>query len=306
MVAFRKISDTSTRVLETLKFLSQHKASIQDIIRYFELKDPNNRVYTNEVILKYINTLKVFGYKFKKEKDKYVMLNTPIQFEFDEKDLKAIWLMKNFSQMLPEEKIKNEAHKFLQDLERRFSEQTKLLAQGFITPQNLNLEDIYTRFSSKISVYEQYCMDRQKLKITYEDRHESNISVTVEPNEIKYKGSDVYFRVYNPLSAEIQDINFESIIEIKQLPQKSNAINMHSSVTFKLKDRLAKAYRLHDGEKLLKLEDDGSIVILNQQEDRILLLKRLMRYGENCELISPKRLRADMINMITSTLNNYC
>ncbi len=93
MKTAKKTGDASVRVLDTLKFLSKNSASIQDIIKYFEKIDQNNRTYTNEVILKYINTLKVFGFRFAKEKDKYVLLNTPEQFEFNEKDLNSIYLI---------------------------------------------------------------------------------------------------------------------------------------------------------------------------------------------------------------------
>jgi len=305
MTAYKKTSDTSIRVLETLKFLYQNSASIQDIIKFFEKKDPNNRVYTNEVILKYINTLKVFGFKFKKEKDKYVLLNTPNQFNFEEKDLKAILLIQKYSELIPEQKIKTETHKFLTELERRYSAETSLLAQGIVKPNNIDLENTYTKFTSKICEYEQYCLDAQKIKITYKERQERVVSVNVEPKEIVYMGAEVYLRIYNSLSAEIQDINFTSIIEVKQLPLKTNPANMFSSVTFRLKDRLVKAYKLHDGEKLLRIEADGSTVILNHKEDRTLLLKRLMRYGENCEVIAPKTLRAEMLQMITATISNY-
>lgn len=84
-----------------------------------------------------------------------------------------------------------------------------------------------------------------------------------------------------------------------------SSCSMFSSVTFRLKDRLAKGYRLRDDEKLLQTKSDGSIIILNQKEDRVLLLKRLMRYGENCEVISPKTLREEMKQMIETTLSNY-
>ena len=119
MKTSKKTSDTSVRVLETLKILSKDSASIQDIINYFEKFDPNNRVYTNEVILKYINTLKVFGFRFVKKKDKYILLNTPHQFDFNEDNLKAISLIEKFSEFLPEENIKKEIDEFLQELEKR-------------------------------------------------------------------------------------------------------------------------------------------------------------------------------------------
>lgn len=305
MLKYKKTSDTSVRVLETLKFLYKNSASIQDIINYFEKFDPYNRIYTNEVILKYINTLKVFGFRFLKEKDKYVILNVPSQLNFDKNDLKAIYLIENFTKLLPEERIKTEINKFLQELEKRFSDNTRLLSHSITKPDYINLEFDYSKYAVQIKEYEKYCNEGQRLKITFKNQNYTDTTSMVEPNEIKYRGNEVYLCVYNPVSAQIQDINFNSILKIEQLPLKSNSQGMFSSVTFQLKDRLAKVYKLHEGEKLLHINPDSSIVILNQKEDRVILLKRLMRYGENCEVISPKNLREEMKQMIQSVLKNY-
>lgn len=302
----KKFSDTSVRVLETLKVLYRSSSSIQDIINYFEKSDPNNRIYTNEVILKYINTLKVFGFRFIKEKDKYMLLNTPNQFEFNKNDLRGIYLIEKFSELLPEAGIKIEINKFLQELEKRFSDNTRLLSHDVIKPNFKNLEFDYSKYSEQIKEYEKYCYDGQRLKITYKNQNLSDISIMVEPHEIIYRGNEIYISVYNPISAQIQYINFNTILKVEQLPSKSNSTSMVSSVTFRIKDRLAKAYKLHNGEKLLQIKSDGSAIILNQGEDRMLLLKRLMRYGENCEVISPKDLRTEMKQMIATTLSNYC
>lgn len=304
MKTSKKTADASIRVLDTLKFLSNNNASIQDIIKYFEKIDPNNRIYTNEVILKYINTLKVFGLRFAKDKDKYILLNSPESFDFEQKDLESIYLIEKFSSIFPEESIKSNVDKFLQELEKRFSDNTRLLAHSLKRPE-LNLEPNYNKYSQRIKEYEKYCLDRQRLKIIYKNNNNSQISIIVEPNDIKYTENDVYFSVYNPISAQVYDINFESIIKIEQLPQKSNFKTMLSSVTFELKDRLAKAYKLHEGEKLLQIKTDGNIVVLNQNEDRTLLLRRLLRYGENCEVISPKSLREEMKELIKTIIHKY-
>lgn len=305
MQKYKKISDTSIRVLETLKLLFDHGVSIQDIIHHFQKIDPNKRIYTNEVILKYINTLKVFGFKFGKEKDKYILLNTPEQFYFNEKDLKAICLIETAVATFQENDITAEINNFLNSLEKRFSDNTKLLARNINKSEFSSLEFNFKNYSLQIKKYEKYISDGQRLKIIYKNQNKKEISIMVEPNEIKYKDNEVYFSVYNPVSAQILDLNFNSIIKVEQLPLKSNQMNMFSSVTFELKDRLAKAYKLHDGEKLLLVKADGDIVVLNQKEDRMLLLKRLMRYGQNCEVLSPKNLGEEMTQLIKSTLANY-
>ncbi len=300
----KKTGDACIRVLETLKFLYKKNASVQDIINHFEKIDPNNRIYTNEVILKYINTLKVFGFRFIKQKDKYVLLNSPDRFNFDKDDLKSLYLLENSAKLMPEEKLKEEINNFLHELEKRFDDNTRLLSHSITKPDFINFLD-YTKFQKQIKEYEKYCLDGQRIKVVYKTKTETQTASMVEPNEIKYLGNEVFLSVYNPISAQIQDINFNSIIKVEQLPLKSKAKNMLASVTYKIKDNLARAYKLREGEKLLQINPDGSVIILNQQEDQSLLLKRLMRYGENCEVISPKNLREEMKQLIKSTLRNY-
>lgn len=305
MKTSKKTGDACIRVLETLKFLHKNSASVQDIINHFEKIDPNNRIYTNEVILKYINTLKVFGFRFVKEKDKYVLLNSPNRFDFNKDDLKALCLLENSTKLLPEERLEDEIDNFLQELEKSFSDNTRLLAHSVTKPDFSNFKFDYNKYLTQIQEYEKYCFDGQRIKVIYKNKDEMQISAMVEPNEIKYIENEVFLSVYNPVSAQIQDINFNSIVKVEQLPLKSNPKNMLASVTFKLKDNLAKVYKLREGEKLLQLNQDGSLVILNRQEDQTLLLKRLMRYGENCELLSPKTLREEMKQLIKMTLKNY-
>lgn len=301
----KKTGDACIRVLETLKFLYKNNASIQDIINHFEKIDPNNRSYTNEVIGKYINTLRVFGFRFVKEKDKYVLLNSPNRFDFSREDLKALYLLESSADKMPEEKLKEEINAFLQDLEKNFSDNTRFLAHSVTKPDFINFKFDYSKYSNQIHEYEKYFLDGHRIKVVYKNKYGAETSAMFEPKEIKYIENDVFLSVYNPVSAQIQDINFNSIIKIEQLPLKSNPKNMFSSVTFMLKDNLAKVYKLRDSEKLLQLNPDGTVVILNQQEDQNLLLKRLMRYGENCEVLSPKTLREEMKQLVKATLKNY-
>ncbi len=300
-----KISDTSTRVLETLKVLVKNDPSIQDIINHFEKIDSNNRIYTNEVILKYINTLKVFGFKFIKNKDKYSLLNPPAQISFTQNELKTLCLIENIVQAFPEEKVKAELNKFLQNLEKRFSDETRFLASKIIKKDCMILKINYEKYSKIIKTYEKYCADRQKIKILCKSKDETKSYIIAEPMEFKYMENKVYFSVYNLFEGKIQDILLDDIIEIAQLPVKSNATSICTNITFKIKDRLAENYKLHEGERVIQTEPNGTKIIVNQKEDKAFLLKRLMRYGKFCEVISPKVFRQEMIETIQKTLKNY-
>lgn len=300
----KKISDASFRVLETLKLLVEKESSIQEIINHFEKIDPYNRIYTSEVILKYINTLKVFGCRFVKRKNKYFLLNLPNQIDFTETELRTIFLLRKIADLIHEEKIKMGLNDFLQNLEKRFTDNTLILAHRINKPDLIDFRLGYEKYAKQIKKYEKHCIEGQKLKITYKNLIE-NISITAEPKEIKYVKSRIYLSVYNPALAQIHDINLNDIIEVKQLPQRANRTNMMSSTTFTIKGRLAKAYKLRDSENVLKIKPDGSQVIINNKEDKSLLLKRLMRYGPNCEVTSPQSLRIEMAEMIEKTLKNY-
>ena len=80
---------------------------------------------------------------------------------------------------------------------------------------------------------------------------------------------------------------------------------MPTTIVFRIKNRLARNYKLRDWERLDKIEGDGSHVIVNKNEDLNNLLKRIMRYGTECEIISPKFMREDMIELINRTLAKY-
>jgi len=78
-----------------------------------------------------------------------------------------------------------------------------------------------------------------------------------------------------------------------------------TTIVFRIKNRLARNYKLRDWERLDKIEGDGSHVIVNKNEDLNNLLKRIMRYGTECEIISPKFMREEMIELINRTLAKY-
>lgn len=304
MIKSKKKSDASIRVLETLKLLSAKSASVSEIINHLEQTNHEKKVYTNEAILKYINTLKVFGFKFAKEKGKHVLLNAHPKFNFTEDELIGLRLLEKSANQFPEQEVKTRVIDLLNDMQNRFSDETTLMARRIKRHSLKNLEFSDQKYHEMIKKLEMYCLDGQKIKISYKVQ-KSEVSVIAEPNEINYVGNKVYFSIYNPMSAQVHEIKLDDITEIDQLPLRANPMSITSSVTFILKDRLANAYKLKDNERLLSSNPDGSVVVINQKEDRALLLKRLMRYGENCEVLSPKDLRIDMAELIRATIENY-
>lgn len=299
-----KRNETSIRVFETLKLLSTKSLSIQEIIQNFEKSDPQNRIYTSEVILKYINTLKVFGFKFEKDKEKYVLINCYPRIDLDLQELSALNTLKETSANFPEETVKQRAINLIEEVEHKLSDEAVDKKRELKKP-NIYLSNKFLNERQTISNLEKLITDELKIKLTYKNNRHDTETIDVAPKELTFIKNTALFSVYSQTKSSIIKLKLKDIIDIKQLPQKVSPTIIPKSSTFLLKDRLAKAYILKEHERVLTTNTDGSIVIVNQGEDIKYLLKRLIRYGELCEILSPKELRAEMKNTINAMLDSY-
>ena len=88
-----------------------------------------------------------------------------------------------------------------------------------------------------------------------------------------------------------------------QLPRKAQEINYLNTVVFELYGRLANSYKLKPSESVINFEQ-GKIVVSNSEEDRDVLLRRLLKYGENCKIVTPKSMQEEMISLTNEMLKN--
>ena len=76
-------------------------------------------------------------------------------------------------------------------------------------------------------------------------------------------------------------------------------------VIFKLKNKLAQRYEIRENETITVNNLPEYIVVENIGETEESLMKRLMRYDTDCEIISPKYYRKNMKNLLDDILKNY-
>ena len=77
-------------------------------------------------------------------------------------------------------------------------------------------------------------------------------------------------------------------------------------VVFKLRGRLAKVYRLYEREKFSEQDKKlKEVTVTSYSDDIDSLLMRILKYGENCEVLYPKQVRNKMANLIKLSLENY-
>lgn len=117
---------------------------------------------------------------------------------------------------------------------------------------------------------------------------------------------NIYLSVFNHLSRQIFDIPIDKITAIKQMPVVSATREAPMTVVYKIRNNLAKAYRLREWESTDgKIDDEGWLTIVNNNENFDVLIKRLMRYDVCCQVVSPKNFRERMLSTIDETLANY-
>lgn len=300
----QKLNDGCIKIFKLLKLLYQDKADYQSVINIF-IDDFNEDQTTNHiqvVLNKYLNTLKVFGLNIVKENNKFILKNGLYSIPFSNEDLISIGILTKISENFPDKEICKNIQNLLQELDFRMDDIYKNKLKNI--SKNYNFSFFYSSLEDKIDYCKHICKENFVVVIIYlKDNKEIKCKCT--PKEIIYEPEEVFLRVYNPNGYENINIPISNILTITKQPQIANSTELTTTVVYKLKNRLAKTYKIKENEYSDGYDKDGNLTIINKNEPFDILLKRLMRYSINCEIISPKCLRDKMIEQINKTLENY-
>lgn len=310
-----KISSTAYRVLLLLKLLNENDYSIKELNTIFSSDKNVARSFSKVVMQKYITTLKLAGYKFTKpglaNKYKYKLIKAPVLINFTKDNLKTFVVLEDYVSSLFQEKLNKHYQSFLSKISGYLSEEQIAYLNYERKHQKSHSffnNSKYSKYASLIRQFEKFCLEEQNIVVKYKLLPEGKDSqLILEPRSIKYDSDDVYICGYNPIAGERQLIHMDYIQEIKQLPVKSKyTSDKFSAVSFKLKGRLAKGYRLYEGEKISEIDkENGTITVIAYFDDKNFLIQRLMKYGDYCEVIYPKYVRDRIKEIIKDTLKNY-
>ena len=300
-----KCNESCIKMFEFLKNLYQGEVDFDWTINHFSDGQYDGTSNTHVTLNKYLNALKIFGVKVKKINGKYHLQSPYYKIKFDLNDIKSIHALKKAIMALPNGKNKTNCEKFIAELEKRFDETSQNLAQIEANNQSEDMEFYHAEMLKQIRMCEQYCQDNQKLEITFTDDKDNEINLLASPLETVYLKRRICLKVLGTNGSRVYEIPIDNIKSIKQLPTSANKNSMPTTIVYRIKNRLAKNYRLRDWEKLQTIEPDGSHVIVNKDEDFDVFLHRVMRYGKECSIISPKFIKDEMIDLINKTLSNY-
>lgn len=305
-IANDNTSISAYRVFETLKFLLKEPASVNDIIKHLASLEAEEKTFSKAVIYKYIATLKFFGIDIAKNKCKFYVKNLPFKIKISNENLEAIYLLDYLLSVTPESKLTQNLSEFIYQIELR-------------QPLNENSSKIKDEIKNKIKMqlptktlleefkkYEKLCEDKLKINLTYFNARKEVQNTICEPIECNLDKQNIYLLLYSEHPNEYLEINTKQILKLEQLPSKcSLGKHLSSTTVFKIKHKLNKRYTLRENEMELNSVSTNERIISNKIEPKEKLLFRIMRYAEQCEILTPKTDRQKMKQLINETLSNY-
>lgn len=297
----KKISVSGYRVLELLKALSEKPLSSQEMLEILEEK--TNNVYRKELVTKYLNTLKLIGFDIEKNKDKYILKKGLKQIDFSYNDLSVLNFLSQYVNEIPIENLQRNLHIVMDIVQKSCSEDT-LVRINNSTIKPYVLKNQVVPKNEFVEKYEKYCTEGLKLTIKYKNNQNGGSETyKILPIKIVYKKRKIFLIAYDCVNNEYKEFLSDLVLSEEQTPQKSSQC-FASTVTFKLTGRLGKSYVLKSNEQILESNKDY-IIVSNTKEDKTILVRRLARYYDKCEILYPKSYREEMVSYLESIESVY-
>lgn len=305
-----KISSTAYRVLLILHLLNQGKYTLDELSNQLSNDENISRTFSKEVIIKYINTLRVCGFEINKSMQAnvtyYELKKAPFLIKFEEDEIKTLAILQNHINYLYQPLLISSFNAAVEKISKYIPAQKHDLLEKFRDLTLPDISDKYSHFANLIKQLEQLCVSRQSISVTYCPLKGICHKIVFEPEKIEYLNQKVYIYGYNPKIYHKQYLLLDYIQEIKQLPTIYNQINSATQVTFRLTGRVARAYRLYEGEEIIEKGNSPFYILVNSKVDDVnVLLHRLLRYGHFCEVITPVSARKKICEIIDDLRNNY-
>jgi predicted DNA-binding transcriptional regulator YafY len=210
----KKLNDGCLKIFQFLKLLYENNADYDSVVNIFQEDIKETNTNTIQVILnKYINTLKIFGIKIKKENNKYQLLSSLYSMNFTIDDLKAISILTSSLNNFPDIDLTQDVNNFIQSLETRMNNDDKNKLNDLNKNIPIDNSFYYTNLKEQIKQCEQLCKDNHTLTILYKKR-KKELSCKGTPKEVIYDSKDAYLKIYDSNTHHNLEIPISNILSI--------------------------------------------------------------------------------------------
>ncbi len=279
-----KINLSSMQVIKTLQVLMQGNFTMNELVDRLNINE-KDVIFNNSVVSKYINTCRYCGIEIPKIQNKYFVASMPFGLDLTSNDIDLLEKLQNVVKQ-------NMLKKYCKIFDDFINKVNKYSNKKIIRVDKNN-------YKMTLEIFENAVCEHRKVKFLYKNGAEYICS----PIKIVENGNKVFFNVSYKNKDKL--INSERVSGLSVLSEKFFPRISNVTVTYKMKNVLAKRYALRENEKILQRFENGDIVISNNGEVKEILFSRLFRYDDLCEILTPKQYREEFKNILDNTLSNY-
>ncbi len=275
---------SSMQVIKTLQVLLQGDYTMSELVEILNGNE-NEPVFNNSVVSKYINTCRYCGIEIPKIHNKYFVTNMPFGLELTSIDVSLLDTMQN----IVKEEMTRKYHKlydnFIEKINRYSNKKISRVEKA--------------TYKMTFELFENAVAEKHKIKLMLKNRM---LMECIPLKIVEIKGK-TFFNVFCKNKERMIDAARVSGIEV--LRQKFVQNFNEEAVIFLIKDDLASRYDLRENEHYTKTDRIGWKAISNRGESKEILISRLMRYDDKCEIVCPQSYRDEMRQILDDALSNY-
>ena len=275
---------SSMQVLKTLQVMLDGDYSMSEIVEKLNSKEKES-IFNSSVVSKYINTCRYCGIEIPKIHNKYFVTNIPFGIKLSPEEVTLITNLKKSIEA-------NSTKKFYAEFDKAVNKITR-----YTNKQITKVEDNVKGITEE--PFKKAIQNEQKVRLMLRSKE----IIDCIPLEVKQHKNKKYFNILH--NKKYKMISFSRVSGLQILNEKFNETDSNEEVVFKLSGKLSQKYTLRENEKIITDHAPEYIIVSNIGEARSLLLPRLLRYGELCEVQSPTSFKEEIINAIDAALANY-
>jgi predicted DNA-binding transcriptional regulator YafY len=302
-------SASAYRVLLILLLLMQHRAlSLGELNRLLADHEAIGRTFNSETITKYINTLRSVGcnipYANRRNRFCYSLLQNPFPLGLSAEELSVAGKIARLLAEHDDEELFIKYHNLLQRVGWLLAEEQKQLLNecldspgpnGPDRPSGSGTTGIFPSdaVQEQARRYKQWCRDGQVLMLDMklEVGASQPDRLMLEPQQVSREGRSYYLTGVDRLTQQRVKLQLSRISYARQLPSRVHGRSKQVTVVFQVTGRLAKTYRPYPKEEVLSSVDQSVRVVKARTDDTMSLVRRLLKYGTFCEVLSPAYVR---------------
>jgi predicted DNA-binding transcriptional regulator YafY len=288
-----KTFDTGLRILEILRMLLDNDLSKNELMHYLNLNPDIECINSTEAFIKYFNTFNLVGLKTLKHREKYGFKTALVGMKLTKREKEFFLdLIKSIPTLddPPKELI---LKRVLMRIQKYFGVDFHAQFDEYCEEKNIlyNIEDInifLQRMQNMIDAEE-------PVILTYRKTNNAEAVLKVELKEVIKKKNKYIVHCFDIDRETNRRINVDTILSLKTVEHVT--IENINNVIFEIFGRFASSYMLRADENVIDFRNNY-IVVSNRTRKRDILYQRLLKYGKNCRILTPKYAKTEFDDFI--------